>query len=117
MVRSMIAVETGSSMGAAARPKAPPTAPDAEAITRFAARPPRNRVSRRLDKAMSSGRVSALSAAFAMILFAGPGKARAINSSGQPASAVILPVNPGFSSHAMAAVSASRSPPVKSMRA
>ena len=102
--------------GQRVRPRAPPTAPEAEASAECTTRPPMNRWSRRLNKAMSSARVRAASAALATIDAAWPGNARATNSAGRPASVDILPANPGSSSCFIAAVSAARSTSEKSMR-
>jgi hypothetical protein len=64
---------------------------------------------------MSSARVRAASAALATIDAAAPGNARATNSTGRPASVVILPANPGSSSRFIAADSAARSKSEKSI--
>jgi hypothetical protein len=61
-------------------------------------------------------RVKALSAARATTPAAGAGSARAMYSTGRPASAVILAAKPGISSRRIAALSASRSAAESSMR-
>ena len=107
MARSIIVVETGSSTASAARPNAPPIAPEVQASPEWSLRPPVKRRFRRLNSATSSARSRACFAILATAVEAAAGNARCTSPTGFPASAASRPARLGFSSRRTAAASAS----------
>ena len=107
--RSMMMVETGSSIGSVANPNAPPNAPDATARLLCRSREPAPGASFMVSTATLSAASRPLWVAAEMICVAPGGSAMASRSSGLPTMPASRAGKPGCSSASTAARSAFRS--------
>src|SRR5215510_415187 len=107
--RNMMTVEIGSSMGRAASPTLPPTAPDAVAMTLCSRRDPPRGLFLMLRSATASAALSPLVVATAIACAAPAGSACRIRSIGLPTMLPRRAARPGCSSTSTAALSVSRS--------
>ena len=107
--RSMMTVETGSSIGSMAKPKAPPAAPDAVANALCRSRDPARGAGAMVRSATLSATSRPLEVAAAIACEAGAGSACPISSIGLPTMLVRRAARPGCSSNWTARRSAARS--------